>query len=46
MNKWPKWMDEIPYDFWDEEELNKWLRMYSQYALCQTLKRMIHEEES
>ena len=42
--EWPKWMDDYPYDFWDEEELNKWLKLYHSYVECQALKKMMREE--
>ncbi len=45
MAEWPKFMDELPYDWWNEEELNKWLQMYRQYVETQRLKEIMRKEK-
>lgn len=41
--KWPDFMD-LPPEFWSDKELNKWLEMYHNYALCQELKKAMREK--
>ena len=32
MTEWPRWMDEMPYDWWDDKALNMWLKTVSIYC--------------
>ena len=43
MSEWPDWM-ELPWEFWSDKELNRWLEMYRKYAECQRLKWAMREE--
>ena len=42
----PEELKGLPMEYWTDDEVRRWVNQWSNYAGCQKLKRMMHEEES
>ena len=42
----PEELKGVSMEYWTDTEVRRWVNQWSNYAGCQKLKRMMHEEES
>ena len=42
--KWPKWMDEYPLEFWDDQKVQEYVKMAHEYLVTMEGKRLKHQE--